>query len=148
MARTASRSVTTRHEEGRWRDTTLSFKKRSALVDGMREIEENWEEPESITEYDFDRPSHEEKMKWHNQEKTPEETREIANKKDVGSLTISAIHTSYIEFHIDEPNGASKKCTCNDCWNEFYIAPFSSAVECPYCHRTDIHSVNHLPSDE
>jgi len=148
MARTASRSVPTRHEEGRWRDTTLSFEERRKLVEGMREIEEEWVEPDPIEEYDFDRTTPEEKLKWHNQEKTPEETREIAKKKDVGSLTISAVHTSYIEFHIEEPKGASQKCTCNDCWNKFYIAPFSSAVECPFCHGKNIHSAHHISSEE
>lgn len=90
--------------------------------------------------------------RWHNTSgRTEEEIRELADETDSGSLTLSpCVHTgSYIEFRLTPPTSAATKCTCNECWNTFYIGPFSEPAECPYCHTRgfNIAERRYLPSN-
>lgn len=137
--------VELRKTANRWRDESLSATERHDLWEAIRETEHT-EDDDEIKEYDFGRTTPEDKLKWFDQEKTTEDIREGTEMTDAGSRTMKAAYTSYIEFHLDEPSGASKECTCNECWNTFYAPPFSSAVECPYCHARgiNIHEEEHL----
>lgn len=92
-------------------------------------------EAEGATVHEFGIKS--EGDKWHNTSgRTKEEIREFSEVNEAGALTLKpCAHTNYIEFRLDPPSGASKECTCNSCWNKFWIAPFSQPGECPYCHE-------------
>lgn len=74
---------------------------------------------------------------WHNTSvRSEEEVRSVSDTNDAGALVMSpCVHTNYIEFRLDVPDGAAKECTCNSCWNKFWIAPFSTPGECPFCHE-------------
>lgn len=72
--------------------------------------------------------------------------RQDARKTDAGSYVIDGEETAFIEFRIQQPRGMSKKCVCNGCWFEYYIAPFSSPSECPRCHSTQIGVERVVPS--
>ena len=68
--------------------------------------------------------------------RSKEEGRYLSETNDSGARTMSpCVHTNYVEFRLEEPDGAAKECTCNSCWNEFWIAPFSEPAECPFCHE-------------
>lgn len=92
-------------------------------------------EMEGATVYDFDGGSKDDK--WHDTSvRTKEDIRDISDTNDAGALIMSpCVHTNYIQFRLEAPDGSAKECTCNSCWNRFWIAPFSSPNECPYCHE-------------
>lgn len=107
---------------------------------------EIWKEPldheeelemEGATIYDFDGGRGEDD--WHNTNKSKDEIEKICKRNDAGALIMKpCVHTNYIEFRLEPPSGFAKECTCNECWNKFWIAPFSEPAECPYCHVRSI----------
>jgi len=76
-----------------------------------------------------------ETLRWINSEKDPCEAARVT---DSGYYCIGAVRTPYVEFRLSEPRGASLKCTCNECWLTYWIAPFGEAVECPRCHARKV----------
>lgn len=77
--------------------------------------------------------------RWFNTEKSKEEVKSVCERNDEGALVMKpCVYTNYIQFKVEPPKGAAKECTCNDCWNNFWIPPFQSPVECPFCHTASI----------
>lgn len=90
---------------------------------------------EGATTYNFD--GQRDGEKWHNTSgRTKEEVRELSNANESAALIMSpCVHTNYIEFRLEAPDGPAKECNCNSCWSRFWIAPFSEPAECPFCHE-------------
>lgn len=130
----------------RWEDETLDTLERSELISNTPRgdpsdppFPEERAGPERFLSSD-------EKMKWVDETKK-DELAEIAEVNKAGAFTVPGVHTSYIEFHLEAPNGMSNRVVCNDCWLEFFIDPFLSGSECPACHQKNLYTEHHLPTD-
>lgn len=74
---------------------------------------------------------------WHDMSgRSVFEVLELSERTEDGSLKLEpGAYTQTLEFTVHAPKGLATECTCNSCWNRFWIAPFREPTECPYCHE-------------
>lgn len=101
-------------------------------------------EAEGATTYDFGggriEPD-EDRTKWHDTSgRSIFDVLDLCYRNDAGALVMSPMGgTGYVEFRLNAPRGMAKECTCNNCWNRFWIPPFHTPGECPFCHERGFH---------